>query len=576
MNKKRLLAVLIATIMSASVAGGIFSGCRSMSNNIGVDNTKSQLYISNHDGGYGSTWLDRTIARFTEKYAEVSFEEGKQGVQIWVDKNKTLGTSLVGTIAGSSSEIFFCESGYYYSFVNNDLILDITDIVTETKHEYQGIVNYNEESIESKLSQEQRTYYGVQESDGETHYYALPHYQSFRNIVYNIDLFEERGFYFASDGTEKDAANYTVVNGTKVYEFVGRDQSKRKSAGPDGNYGTFDDGLPATYEQFFALCERLYSSNVIPVSWTGRYQEYFTDFMTAIYADFEGAEQIKLNYTLDGMATSLVDIDENGDVTPLPDEQIDNTKGYLLAKQEGRYRTLQFAEQLINNSDKYIYPQSWSGNQTHMNAQTDFIRSYYDPSMQPIAMLFEGIYWENEAENTFPTLSQYGVNSRMDVNYGVMPIPKYSDGQIGHERTLFEYLNAVAFINANIDESKIELAKCFLQFCYTDEELVDFTITSGCPKAVDYELGDKIDELSTYGQSVWYIKENSTIVYPCSTNSLYKSYPSTFLAENFWMIGGASPIIPSRYIEGGVSALTYINQIRANNTQEIWNAKYDL
>ena len=42
-----------------------------------VDDTKTQLYVSNYDGGFGDEWLYSAKAKFEKLYENKSFEDGK-------------------------------------------------------------------------------------------------------------------------------------------------------------------------------------------------------------------------------------------------------------------------------------------------------------------------------------------------------------------------------------------------------------------------------------------------------------------------------------------------------------------
>lgn len=96
-------------------------------------------------------------------------------------------------------------------------------------------MNTDGKTILSKLDDQQVDYFGVMQ-DGERHFYALPSDVGDYGLIYNVDLFESKGYYIADD---------------KSGGFViGDDKSARKSAGPDGEYDTDDDGLPATYDEF--------------------------------------------------------------------------------------------------------------------------------------------------------------------------------------------------------------------------------------------------------------------------------------------------------------------------------------
>ena len=53
-------------------------------------------------------------------------------------------------------------------------------------------------------------------------------------------------------------------------------------------------------------------------------------------------------YTFDGVATDLIQVDEDGNVKKLPDTQITFENGYELQQQAGRYYTLKFVENVLS------------------------------------------------------------------------------------------------------------------------------------------------------------------------------------------------------------------------------------
>ena len=74
---------------------------------------------------------------------------------------------------------------------------------------------------------------------------------------HDVDLFEEEGYYFDDFGDTirlKDGKNATAA---KRAEF-----EAQKSKGPDNVKGTYDDGLPATYDQFIELCDIISAKNI--------------------------------------------------------------------------------------------------------------------------------------------------------------------------------------------------------------------------------------------------------------------------------------------------------------------------
>ena len=337
MNKiaKSLTMMMALAFVGSSVACG--GGSSS------VDKTKTQLYISNYDGGYGSDWLYDIAKEFEIEYAETSFQDGKKGVQIHFDcsKNNT-GASALSSMASSRNDVYFTEACYYYDFVSSNKLLDITDVVTGN--------NLDNKTVEGKLSAEQKEYYKT--TDGK--YYGLPHYLGYNGIMYDMDLFAERNLYM------KDGGGYV----TKATD--------KKSKGPDNVAGTSDDGLPATYAEFYALCNRMTQIGITPFIWSGEYSFYTDWLLTALLCDYEGLEQMMLNYNFNGTAKNLVSV-KDGQVTKLGDTQITNATGWKLYAQAGRYYALDFLKTIIDRG--YVAETSFSPNTSNISAQDDFLMS---------------------------------------------------------------------------------------------------------------------------------------------------------------------------------------------------------
>ena len=91
--KKSFIALMMAVVTALSCLP--LAGCGNGNN--AVDNTKTHLSVLAYDGGIGSQWLKNAAKRFEEKYANVSFEEGKTGVVIDITNDKLDGKNGVTT-----------------------------------------------------------------------------------------------------------------------------------------------------------------------------------------------------------------------------------------------------------------------------------------------------------------------------------------------------------------------------------------------------------------------------------------------------------------------------------------------
>lgn len=545
-----------------------------------INTEATQLYVFNYGGGFGREWLDAAKQRFEALHAEDSYEEGKKGVQILIDHRKESLTSE--QYKTSSNEVFFTEGVNFYDLYNGGTFLDITDAVTEPLSDIDAD---DTQSIEDKMYEEQRDFYGVTEN-GETKYYAVPHYFGFYGIMYDIDLFEANKYYFA-----KDRSLYEE-SGLLEDKFISN-MNPTRSAGPDGTEGTYDDGLPATYEEFFELCDYIASTSVMPIRWTGaNYRDYLTSLMASLMADYEGKDNMMINFTFDGTVDNLGTLSGTDFVYDGQATDIDEGNGYELSRTDSRYYVLKFLEQLCiddNDHNKYHTDPvtqldlAFNSGFSHMDAQEYFLQGGYDQGIGRAAMLIDGNWWQMEAANVFENMADfYGDElSAENRNIGVMPLPKANEQKVqekkgsGVRQTIVDAQYSVAFIKSTIDEDKIELAKEFFRFVNTQESLVEYTTITNTTKSLNYSLSEEeMAQLSPYGRSTLALLADSEIVYPYSKNSLYLNNVSSFRVISLFnsYVGNSHyQWAAEAFRDYGVTAEQYFNGMRSYYTEERWN-----
>ena len=112
-----------------------------------------------------------------------------------------------------------------------------------------------------------------------------------------------------------------------------------KATGPDGKKGTYDDGLPSTYQEFISLCDHIVQAGYVPFCYSGTYTDYVSKACRAFIADYEGYDAFKMNYTFNGKAEVVKSILNDWTVQT---EVIDITpeNGYELQRQAGKYYAL--------------------------------------------------------------------------------------------------------------------------------------------------------------------------------------------------------------------------------------------
>lgn len=504
MKKKSIITLIMTMVLATSAVS--LSGCGQQAE---TDSTKTHLSVMNYEGGVGSEWLKNVAKEFEEKYADVSFEEGKKGVVIDINNAKLDGRNGV---TSTSYAVWFSEGNFYNDLIATDQVLDITDIVTESLSE----ISDGKESgtIEDKLSVEQKE--SLTAIDGK--YYVIPHYEVYTGLVYDVDLFEEYGYYFATDGS------FAV-------------SEKDRTVGPDGVKGTRDDGLPSSYEELYALMDQMVADGVIPFTWTVATQNYVNDLVVGLDVAYAGRDEYMLNVNFDSSKTNtqatIIDT-FNGDTPVEKEVAITNENGYLLSQRAGKYYAYELLEKILSSDNYHTKLDSAT---SHLDVQEKFIRSSLEAGESPIAMMIEGSYWYNEAEEALKRSENTYKSSAENRRFGWMPLPVQYEGSVtegnGKTNTVMETLGSFAFINAAYKDDEVisKLAKLFLQYCYTDEALVDFSVDTGIPKAVSYTIPEeRLAEVDNYfQQDVLQTKLNSDVVYPYSANPIFVNNQGNFV-----------------------------------------------
>ena len=172
---------------------------------------------------------------------------GVEVVPAATDKSSTAGNALLAGLSGNTNDVFFTEGIYYYDILAQNGAAEITDMVTSDLSEFG-----EEGTLEDKMDDALIDFYKTAEGK----YYALPFYEGYYGINYNVDYFETENLYFKEDyRSASDLEDMFVSSPTET-----------RSSGPDGEPGTMDDGLPATYEDFYRLCERIVDIGASPSS----------------------------------------------------------------------------------------------------------------------------------------------------------------------------------------------------------------------------------------------------------------------------------------------------------------------
>lgn len=505
---KKLMALLLCLTSVGSAFAAV--GCDKQVQKF--DETKSQLFVKYYNGGVGRAWIDEVIADFEADYANVSFEDGKMGVEIVKDFEKSI--IAVNNVKRDPNQVYILVNTNYSEFVANNAMMDITDVVNDG-----ALVNKDTEenvSISSKISDRRKQYYNVG-TETSPKYYALPFFESSMNLQYNVKLFEENCYYFAQGKTAEGWSEEDLKDYDKVIELFVSDVSEPRAYGPDNatetsdgvNY-SLDDGLPATYDDFQALLTVMAYDGVIPFIWNGTATSYLTCFANEVWANNAGASEYDMAFTFKGESDTLLDLDADGNiqyeadgVTPktLGKTQITPETAYLLHSQKGKYDALRFVEMIM---DSDYYEDSFTVN--YLDAQDYFINSaeMKEFAYRPIAMMVEGTWWHNEARPAYGSETD-----RQAHKFGIMPLPKPDASQLGEKNTKLSERESLMFINNYCDEYAIPIAKTFLRYLQSDKAMNTFSAHTDMLRAMEYELTDEtLGKMSYYGKNVYEVSRS--------------------------------------------------------------------
>lgn len=508
-----------------------------------IDHTKTQIRVYHYNGGYGDGWVKEIKANFEAAMANVSFEEGKMGVQIRPDGDMNYRTAEMWR--DQPFDVLFLESPREFYGMMQKGVLEPLDSIMGTPNATDATLQSlltdlhtsdNNQTLVSKMTQQQidaYTYGG--------HYYGLPHYDGTYGIIYNVDLFDKYGLYLAA---EPDEDTGDILISTK---------NSTKSVGPDGVPDTPDDGLPRTYEEFFNLCFEINQKGINPLCWPGQFrQQHVLLLMENLMVNQEGAEQALLNFTFDGTATNLIQFDGNGNIlfnedgTPKTESlDITSANGYELSRKESEYYAMQFMEELLSNTDYYNEADCF-GNTTHLEMQQKFLENGITNNRRANAMLVDGVWWEREATPTFDRMTKDDESmSKMNRRFGWMPLPQATEEDAaaianGTKKSVYlDAMEAVACVKSGLPDGVKNAALALMKYVYTDKALADFTYTTGTTIGVDYL--DALDgtKLTPFENSlVDYIKK-SDYVGKVSGSIFYAANITQFQTVNVFSCGNS-------------------------------------
>lgn len=541
-NSKKVVALALALGMTFSTltacsdleipgsGGGMGAGVNNVYNVEGKDKTTISVWTL--DLGPGAEWLHQAAERFAEKNQGTHFADGKTGVYVEVDTVSS--PTILNNLPSSGINMFFPQGSNVKLLSQAGELLDITDIVTDPTREGG--------TLESKLFSDVRE--GMKGADGN--YYGLPGYEFYGFPTYNRKIFDREFAYFAADDAT-DKIEYTPENGKFGTAYLVETLDTKRSLGPDGKTGvidnvdySLDDGLPSTVTEFLILMDYLKEQcQVAPLIISGQYNYYVDYLLFALQATLAGVEQMKNYYNGTGEIEIVTGYTSDNlfagiDYIKKPTTQkvvlnSDGSEAYKSSYLATKYYAMAVLEVL--QREGYFSADSDTPTRTHLDAVRNLImegKTQHEES----AILIEASYIYRLAKVT-GVFDEYEILTTKDAeNLDIRPMPfptKFTANDTQKEITLLGTVDSSGFINANIKDNPelLKACKAFMAFLYSEEELVNFVLTTGSPRGIAFDSkNEKYDSLPSYYKCLLEMRDNKN-----GSNICYE-VPTTTVGQN--------------------------------------------
>ena len=537
-------------LLALTFIGGALAGCGQTTGG-GGDSTKTKIMVMNTGGGVGRVWLDEAIKRFSKLKENESYETGKTGVEFEVEHNMDTG---VETMKTAGYNVYFLNASSAKALAADGRAMNINDIVTEV---------VDGSSVESRIDESYRS--ELKGTDGE--YYALPHFAHGLQVSYDAALFESEDLFLAApDAVTSDVETYESDYGTAKFAITSVNPQAKKSCGNDGEYGTYDDGLPTSLVEFIILCAKMEEQGIQPMHISGKAVNYNYMFVEALQASLGGYEETMAKYQYNGK----VKVVDGNPTSQNLFEGIDyikaiNTKtvdvdlgtGYLANDAVARYYALATLE--ILEKEGWFSDYSYEGNNTHTDAMWNFISNGRN-GVSKLGMFIEGDYWYNEARDNDKIANFEKLCPGVEIKIGMMPLPTSLNESVtpGNGRDLCYIASSgttISCINANIagKAGLVRACKEFLQFCYSQEELDYFTAYTGVARN-----GIKVDTIeqkdipsNMYLGGSYYAQSKISIWTAANAKGVWATKTEYYNDQiNYPVIGGVKQGSPLKAIRG--------------------------
>ena len=465
--KKKVGCILASTMALTALLGACGTPVVDSGNEVPIDPTKTQVYVSAWNGGFGVDWLNEAAKRFNN---------ANEGAQVIIVPNKDAYVTNIQPAIKSgiaTSDIFITATSDCQDLGIQGYLEDLSDIWTTD-------VDGNGKTVEGKMM-DPNQFKKVYQTLGGT--WGLPHSEAMQGFVYDHAIFVDKGYLMTeSDGT--------------------------LTKGKDGEIGTYDDGQPTTIAEWDIMLQKMVSDGIYPFLWNGMYaSDYLESLQEALYAQYDGLNNYEVSWSYDGEFKYADGTKET--ITP--------ATGYKITKNPSKKVVIDFVSKYLKENANYYHPSSKYTSVSHTDAQALFVLGYQNTESNPTSgMLYDGVWWENETRATFDALSKRGETEykfgTRDYRYMLFPSiagQRGSNGDgTGSVMPISE--NGSIFLKKIKDETKRTYAKSFIKYLVSDEVSKLFTSYSGGLRPYNYELGEtELSKMSVFAKNAYQLYMDS-------------------------------------------------------------------
>lgn len=472
---KKIICLLLTTLMLFTLCA-----CKPPKEDDDIDPTKTQIYIAIGDSGVGTDFLYNL---------KTAYEAYNNDVQIIIKQRDSELANGLDYMKSTTEDILYVNTNGQSDLSPYErYMMDLTQLIDIKAYDESGeyVVKGNGvKSLKDKMLAYENNYNMLNQGTKENpKFLSLPWFNAVYGLWYDIDLFESEHLY--------DLPGYKGLDGIEGTED--------DNYGPDGLPDTFDDGLPATWEDMKILLDEMAGRNIVPFTFSGMHTWMRNYFLDLILMNYEGMDDYALNYSFSGTDSDFGKIDE--------------TNGYLLKQQEGKKAMLLVAEKIAKDG---LYSNgSMKTTQTHLQAQIEYLDSATTDMRG--AFLIDGSWWEYEARDTFDRMAKINKKfARGTRRFGYFPIPRFigTEGLKDQQNTT-RYVRDIStysiVVNANTKVK--EEIEDFLLFAHSQTSLVNFTKTTNLFCSYEYDMGDDLKSLTPLAQSVYaLLRDENTETY---------------------------------------------------------------